>query len=173
MFSSCPGCNCPIYVLRPVCGNDGVTYNNKCLAECNGVTELKCEKACDKCGDDTGNKGKTLTLGILLICNQTHNLTMKNIFLSSECQNCGLNNRGVSTCCGKGGSWKGLCGFEGEPGFKYTWTKGEEVCSETTPTPTPTITDGVSQSTTSTTTARVRKCPSYTITNIYIYIFMA
>ena len=36
-------------MLNPVCGMDGVTYNNKCYAKCNNVINLKCAESCEKC----------------------------------------------------------------------------------------------------------------------------
>ena len=38
------GCACP-RILDPVCGADGVTYNNECLAECAGVA-VASDNAC-------------------------------------------------------------------------------------------------------------------------------
>ena len=43
-----PVCICPAF-SSPVCGIDGVTYNNKCHAKCNKVVEFKCESRCDEC----------------------------------------------------------------------------------------------------------------------------
>lgn len=41
-------CVCP-EVSNPVCGMDGITYNNKCVAKCNDVIDLKCGESCEKC----------------------------------------------------------------------------------------------------------------------------
>ncbi|MEM1216179.1 MAG: Kazal-type serine protease inhibitor domain-containing protein [Bacteroidota bacterium] len=38
-------CNCPELVLARVCGCDGVTYENPCLAECSNVFDYT-EGAC-------------------------------------------------------------------------------------------------------------------------------
>ena len=37
---------------------------------------------------------------------------------------------GKSSCCGRGGSWQGECGFEGDPNFKHTWSEGVKVCED-------------------------------------------
>lgn len=37
-------CSCP-RILKPVCGEDGRTYNNYCLAECNDV-KVECDGGC-------------------------------------------------------------------------------------------------------------------------------
>ena len=55
LFPCNPDCVCP-KILNPVCGNDGVTYNNKCLAKCNNVEQFKCENECGKCGGDKSGK---------------------------------------------------------------------------------------------------------------------
>ena len=34
------------------------------------------------------------------------------------------------SCCGRGGSWQGECGFEGDPNFKHTWSEGAKTCAE-------------------------------------------
>merc|ERR1711942_500024 len=39
-----PGCACP-YVKSPVCGSDGKTYSNGCLADCDGVA-ISCDRKC-------------------------------------------------------------------------------------------------------------------------------
>merc|ERR1711920_1134089 len=52
-------CKCT-KILEPVCGGDGITYNNKCLAECADTTvvsEGECKVACPAiydpvCGSD-------------------------------------------------------------------------------------------------------------------------
>ena len=45
----------------------------------------------------------------------------------SPCPKCGSNNKGVRSCCGKGGSWRGKCGQAGS-GKQYTWDEGRIVC---------------------------------------------
>ena len=37
-------CSCP-RILKPVCGEDGRTYNNNCLAECEDV-KVECDGGC-------------------------------------------------------------------------------------------------------------------------------
>nr|2KMO_A Chain A, Leech-derived tryptase inhibitor C [Hirudo medicinalis]2KMP_A Chain A, Leech-derived tryptase inhibitor C [Hirudo medicinalis]2KMQ_A Chain A, Leech-derived tryptase inhibitor C [Hirudo medicinalis]2KMR_A Chain A, Leech-derived tryptase inhibitor C [Hirudo medicinalis] len=37
-------CACP-KILKPVCGSDGRTYANSCIARCNGVS-IKSEGSC-------------------------------------------------------------------------------------------------------------------------------
>ena len=49
--------------------------------------------------------------------------------LPSACPQCGSNDSGP-TCCGKGGSWRGLCGAPGDTDFfEHTWDEGVEVCT--------------------------------------------
>lgn len=46
-------CNCP-QVLKPVCGCNGVTYDNGCVANCEGVTSYTFG-ACPGTGASTGS----------------------------------------------------------------------------------------------------------------------
>ena len=32
------------------------------------------------------------------------------------------------SCCGRGGSWQGKCGSDGDRNFEYTWSDGIRVC---------------------------------------------
>merc|ERR1712187_598118 len=44
----------------------------------------------------------------------------------SVCPKCGVNRKGKSHCCGRGGSWFGKCG---NPGKKaHTWFEGFQAC---------------------------------------------
>lgn len=83
-----PGCACPkIYI--PLCGEDGVTYENECTMNCTGATKLhdgSCESstACPcpltyipVCGDD----GKTYDNECLLKCASSMGMAYK-----GECQ---------------------------------------------------------------------------------------
>ena len=54
LFPDSQTCACPV-VFDFVCGIDGVTYNSICHAKCNGVSDFKCAKSCDKC-DSTCDK---------------------------------------------------------------------------------------------------------------------
>ena len=54
---------------------------------------------------------------------------MTSILEFLECPKCGSTNTGVPTCCGKGGSWQGKCGRNGDTRFEHTWGEGERACS--------------------------------------------
>jgi len=58
-----PGCPC-ILLHKPVCGNDGVEYGNKCMMECQGVT-LKHE---GKCTDNARRKREADVAGSKCEC---------------------------------------------------------------------------------------------------------
>ena len=77
-----PDCICP-KDLNPVCGNDGVTYNNKCLARCNNVVKFKCENGCEKCRDVPGGNTSNLHSWHCIYAFSTSNL-VKYLFTSQD-----------------------------------------------------------------------------------------
>ena len=107
-----------------MCGKDGVTYKNKCLAKCNKVVKLKCEKACGEC-----EVAKKKTSGNALgPCSwqSIHNYWLtQNICSPGGCK-CAPGKDGP-TCCAKGGSWFGKCG----PNREHSWTEGAKACEKT------------------------------------------
>ena len=47
---------------------------------------------------------------------------------ASTCRKCGTNKGGKRSCCGRGGSWFGKCGDEGDSKFDHTWADGMRAC---------------------------------------------
>ena len=58
----CRACQCP-EVLEPVCGSDSVTYDNACLAECNGIYVFD-NGSCVVAADDVAAAGPETTLRV-------------------------------------------------------------------------------------------------------------
>merc|ERR1712224_104151 len=134
---------CPV-VVDSVCGIDGVTYNNICHAKCNGVSDFKCAKSCDKCDNSPkcacpvvvdpvcGIDGVTYNNICHAKCNGVSDFKCaKSCDKCDKCPKCGRSKKGEVTCCGKGGSWKGKCGDFGQ--FEYTWVQGVEACANVEP----------------------------------------
>merc|ERR1712013_653435 len=48
--------------------------------------------------------------------------------VTSGCPTCGTNKNGKLSCCGRGGSWFGKCGDEGDSTFDHTWIEGLSSC---------------------------------------------
>merc|ERR1711907_834552 len=44
------------------------------------------------------------------------------------CPVCGANNKGIPSCCGIGGAWRGRCGKEGSS-KPHTWGEGLVACA--------------------------------------------
>ena len=53
--------------------------------------------------------------------------------IDAACDKCVASATAGSTCCGKGGSWEGLCGRIGEPNLEHTWVEGIKVCKNVKP----------------------------------------
>ena len=51
-----------------------------------------------------------------------------NFVLLSACRVCVPGKKGL-TCCGKGGSWRGLCGQEDDPAYEHTFEEGYLACA--------------------------------------------
>ena len=48
---------------------------------------------------------------------------------TSVCPNCGtMEKSGKSSCCGRGGSWFGICGSSGNKRLHHTWSEGVLIC---------------------------------------------
>ena len=61
-----------------------------------------------------------------LLCVRDNPVAMQKV-----CPLCGANNKGIPSCCGVGGAWRGRCGKEGSS-KPHTWDEGLETCAPTT-----------------------------------------
>ena len=124
-------CVCPTGRF-PVCGIDGVSYDNRCRAKCNNVVEFRCAKSCDKCdGKHTKLSTRLIIIQLsILYIRHTHHTT--NVTKHPECTTCVAGKTGELTCCGNGGSWAGNCGLAGDAKFDHTWDEGVKACSTVT-----------------------------------------
>ena len=58
-----------------------------------------------------------------LLCVRDNPVAMQKV-----CPLCGANNKGIPSCCGIGGAWRGRCGKEGSS-KPHTWSEGLEACA--------------------------------------------
>ena len=49
--------------------------------------------------------------------------------ISIRCSKCGIIGKsGKLSCCGRGGSWFGTCGSDGNSNMAHTWSEGVRAC---------------------------------------------
>ena len=109
-----------------VCNQDGETSNVRVFSV-DGKTFIEDKEVTRM--DVLG--AKTLVFATKIASNPVL-VTMATTTASSGCPRCGKPNKsGKSSCCGKGGAWKGKCGNPGDPKFAHTWSEGIQTCKVT------------------------------------------
>ena len=63
------------------------------------------------------------------LINANIRIAIETATMISVCPKCGVFKKsGVSSCCGRGGSWFGNCGSTGDLTQEHTWSEGIQVC---------------------------------------------